>query len=219
MAGMDNSTAAIGEGTARFTAKGLATRARIVEHAAELIYTHGVHGANNVLLRKAAGVSGSQLDHYFPDKESLVLAVIDWQAQRILDLHAGSPFAAFDTVDALRQWAAFYVSYERACREGCTLGSLAGEIVKADLDVRGRLAADFGRWIDVLRGGLERMHSEGRLRADADPAQLAHLLLAAFQGGMLLTQIAQDAAPLRDALAAAIDHVESLTPEAPGADV
>jgi TetR/AcrR family transcriptional repressor of nem operon len=194
---------------AKFTAKGLAARARIVEHAAELIYTHGVHGTSNELLRKATGVSGSQLNHYFPDKESLVLAVIEWQTERILNLHAGSSFAGFDTLDSLREWAAFYISYERACQEGCTLGSLAGEIVKADLDVHDQLAADFGRWKDILRAGLDRMRDRGRLRIDADPAQLTNLLLAAFQGGMLLAQIARDITPLRDALTAAIDHVQS----------
>jgi len=44
-------------------------------------------------------------------------------------------------------------------------------------------------------------------RADAD--QLATLVLAAFQGGMLLAQVARDVAPLRDALHAAIDHLET----------
>ncbi|GAA4206430.1 TetR/AcrR family transcriptional regulator [Streptosporangium oxazolinicum] len=204
----------------KFTAKGLAARARIVEHAAELIYTHGVHGTSNELLRKASGVSGSQLTHYFPDKENLVLAVIEWQTEKILTLHTGSSFAGFDTIDALRKWAAFYVSYERACQEGCTLGSLAAEIVKADLDVHDRLAADFDRWKDVLRAGLDRMRDSGRLRLDADPARLANLLLAAMQGGMLLAQIERDVTPLRDALTAAIDHVQSFevaqAPPGPG---
>ncbi len=198
-------------GVQKFTAKGLAARARIIEHAAELIYTHGVHGTSNELLRRETGVSGSQLTHYFPDKESLVLAVIEWQTEEILTQHARSSFAVFDTIEALREWAAFYVSHERVCQEGCTLGSLAAEIVKADLDVRDRLAADFDRWKDVLRAGLARMRDGGRLRPEADPAKLATLLLATMQGGMLLAQIANDVAPLRDALTAAIDHVESFT--------
>jgi AcrR family transcriptional regulator len=71
-------------------------RARIVEQAAELIYVNGVHGTNNELLRKAAGISGSQLNHYFPDKESLVLAVITWRAEQILNLHTSEHFAGFD---------------------------------------------------------------------------------------------------------------------------
>jgi len=68
----------------QLTDKGQATRARILKHAAELIYANGVHATNNEQLRHAAEVSGSQLNHYFPTKESLVLAVIAWQAERVL---------------------------------------------------------------------------------------------------------------------------------------
>ena len=65
----------------KLTGKGQATRARILEHAAELIYTKGVHATNNEQLRRATGISGSQLNHYFPTKGELVLAVVEWQTE------------------------------------------------------------------------------------------------------------------------------------------
>jgi AcrR family transcriptional regulator len=70
----------------RLTAKGEATRQKIIEAAAGLIYEHGVAGTNNELVRAAAGISGSQLSHYFPDKESLVRAVIAWRADTMIGL-------------------------------------------------------------------------------------------------------------------------------------
>ncbi|MEV6297020.1 TetR/AcrR family transcriptional regulator [Streptomyces sp. NPDC051896] len=69
----------------KLTDKDQATRARILEHAAVLVYTRGVHATNNEQHRRAAGVSGSQLNHYFPTKESPVLAVIARQAGRPTD--------------------------------------------------------------------------------------------------------------------------------------
>ncbi|MFI1075992.1 TetR/AcrR family transcriptional regulator [Streptomyces puniciscabiei] len=202
----------------KLTSKGQATRARILEHAAELIYTNGVHATNNEQLRRAAGVSGSQLNHYFPSKESLVLAVIAWQAERVLTFHRDERFAGFDNLDALRAWADFYVGYERAYQEGCTLGSLASEIIKTDLDVHDELAGAFDQWRGIFREGIERMQQLGRISAEADPTQLANLLLAAFQGGMLLAQVARDIAPLKDALHAAIDHLQTFA-TSPDADV
>jgi AcrR family transcriptional regulator len=193
----------------KLTDKGQATRERILEHAAELIYIKGVHATNNEQLRQAAGVSGSQLNHYFPTKESLVLAVIEWRAERVLSFHRSERFAGFDSLDALREWADFYVGFERAHQEGCTLGSLASEIIKTDLDVRDELADAFDQWRDVFRDGLQRMQRLGRLTADADPAKLANLLLSAFQGGMLLSQVERNTTPLRDALQAAIDYVQT----------
>jgi hypothetical protein len=55
-----------------------------------------------------------------------------------------------------------------------------------------------------------------RISTDADPTRLANLLLSAYQGGMLLARIAGDVSPLKDALRASIDYVQTLTtsPEA-----
>jgi AcrR family transcriptional regulator len=196
-------------GPQKLTDKGQATRARILQHAADLIYAHGVRATNNDLLRKAAGVSGSQLTHYFPNKESLVLAVIDWQADSILQFHRSERFAGFDSVDAFQDWADFYVLSGRPFEAGCSLGSLASEIVKTDLDVHDQLARVFEQWRDIFRQGLRRMQQLGRIDASADPARLAHMFVAAYQGGMLLAQIARDITPLRDSLYAALDHLRT----------
>src|ERR1700742_1125507 len=147
------------------TGKGQATRARILEHAAELIYTKGVHATNNEQLRRAAGISGSQLNHYFPTKESLVLAVVEWQAERVLTFHRSERFIQFESLDSLREWAGFYIAYEHSYQEGCSLGSLASEIIKTDLDVRTELASAFQQWRDIFRDGLERMRKSGRISA------------------------------------------------------
>ncbi|WP_312871799.1 LmrA/YxaF family transcription factor [Amycolatopsis acididurans] len=121
-----------------------------------------------------------------------------------------SPLVAVNSaLDSLREWADFYIAYEHSYQQGCTLGSLASEIIKTDLDVRTELATAFEQWRDIFRDGLERMQRLGRLSAEADPTRLASLLLSAFQGGMLLAQVARDIAPLKDALGAAIDYART----------
>src|SRR5215212_5542064 len=193
-------------GPQTLTDKGRATRARILRHAAELIYAKGVRATNNELLRSAAGVSGSQLTHYFPNKESLVLAVIDWQADSVLAFHRSERFAGFDSVDAFQDWADFYILSGRPFEDGCSLGSLAGEIVKTDLDIHDQLACVFEQWRDIFREGLERMQ------------RLAHMFVAAYQGGMLLAQVARDIAPLRDSLYAAVDQLRTFATTPDDAD-
>jgi TetR/AcrR family transcriptional repressor of nem operon len=191
------------------TPKGEAMRQKIIEAAAALIYEHGVAGTNNELVRRDAGISGSQLSHYFPDKESLVRAVIAWRADTMVGLQRNPPLGELDTLAALRAWAASYTERADVWAGGCSFGSLAAEIIKSNLDVHDEITAGFDRWRDLFERGLLAMRARGELRRTADPRQLAHGLMAAFQGGMLLSQSAQDLTPLRDALSIAIDHVAS----------
>jgi len=86
------------------TRKGQATRERILEAATELIGLHGVAGTSTEDVRKAAGVSGSQLYHYFDSKQALIRAVITRQADA--PLVPGQPImGVLDSFDALRAWA------------------------------------------------------------------------------------------------------------------
>ena len=199
----------------RLTPKGQAMRQKIVEVAADLMYEHGVTGTNNELVRKAAGISGSQLSHYFPDKESLVRAVLAWRADTMIGLQRNPPLGELDSVSALRAWADSYTQGADIRSGGCSFGSLAAEVMKSDLDVQDEIAAGFGRWRDLFERGLTAMHNRGDLRRTADPGELAYALMAAFQGGMLLSQSAHDVGPLRTALAAAIDRVLVRTAAAP----
>lgn len=195
----------------KLTRKGQATRERILECAADLIYRHGVQGASNEALRRAAGVSGSQLSHYFPDKESLVRATLAWRAESMMGLREDPPRGPLDTMAALHAWADSYVGRSEVITGGCSFGSLAAEVLKSDLDVGDAIAEGFARWRAQFNDGLAAMRDRGRLRPDADVDQLATSLMAAFQGGLLLTQAARDVQPLRQALDAALTYVASFT--------
>jgi TetR/AcrR family transcriptional regulator, transcriptional repressor for nem operon len=193
------------------TRKGQATRERILECAADLIYLRGVQGASNDALRRAAGVSGSQLSHYFPDKESLVRATLAWRAESMMGLREDPPRGPLDSMAALRTWADSYVGRPEVVTGGCSFGSLAAEVLKSDLDVGDAITDGFARWRAQFKDGLIAMRGRGRLRPDADVDQLATSLMAAFQGGLLLTQAAGDIRPLRQALDAALAYVASFT--------
>jgi AcrR family transcriptional regulator len=152
----------------KLTPRGLATRERILEAAADLIYAHGVHATNNELVRKAAGASGSQLSHYFPDKESLVRAVIAWRADSMMGLRESPPRGPLDSFAALRAWAGSYIENAMVLEGGCSFGSLASEIMKTDLDVHDQIAAGFDRWREAFRSGLHAMRDRHDLRRTAN---------------------------------------------------
>jgi len=90
-------------------------------------------------IRAAAGVSGSQVYHYFEDKQALVRAVIDYQTDAVLDTQ-GTHLDHLDTLPGLRAWRDLLVEHQRSleCRGGCPIGTLGAEV--AEIDDAARMA-------------------------------------------------------------------------------
>ena len=72
---------------------------------------------------------------------------------------------------------------------------------EGDAQAREALARGFARWTQALAAGLRRMRE---LPPSAEPERLATALLSAYQGGLLLSQVHGDLAPLRMALDVAL---------------
>ena len=194
----------------RLTRKGEATRARIVDAAAKLIFQQGVAGTTVEEVRDGAQVSSSQLYHYFEDKPALVRAVIERQA----DMAIGTQ-EQFDlsSLDGLQEWRDFVVDHARDTDGlgGCPVGSLGSALAETEPEARAMVAASFNRWEASIMAGLLRMHALGRLAPDADPRQLALATLAALQGGLLLAQVQRDPEPLAAALDAMLTLIATLS--------
>jgi TetR/AcrR family transcriptional regulator, transcriptional repressor for nem operon len=193
----------------RLTPKGEETRQRIVEAAADLVFKQGVAHTTIEDVRAAADVSSSQLYHYFDDKPALVRAVIEHQADTIV---AGQETFDLSSLNGLRAWRDWVIEHQRElnCSGGCPIGSLGGELAETDPDARAEVSDGFKRWETAIRTGLREMHARGRLTPDADPDTLALALLAALQGGLLLTQIERDTKPLEAALDAMLELIALL---------
>ncbi|HVA06128.1 MAG TPA: TetR/AcrR family transcriptional regulator [Acidimicrobiales bacterium] len=180
------------------TAKGARTRARIVEAAAALIHERGVAGATLEDVRAAAGVSGSQMTHYFADKNDLVQAVIDYQADAIVNRQRHALSGA-NGVEAWRNMVITAAKRTQA-KGGCQLGSLVGQLAESDPQARALIAAGFDQWAAAVSDGLRSLYADRRLPSDIDPGDLAITLLATLEGGILLAQVHRSSQPIETAV-------------------
>ena len=141
------------DSTSRFTRKGLATRARIVGVAARLMFERGVANTSIDKVRSAAGVGGSQISHYFRDKRDLTRQVIASRRDDVMAFHTQPRLGALDTLEALQAWAdACVADIDTVYRlGGCVYGSLAGELIEADDEVRDDLAAGYDQWLELFQ--------------------------------------------------------------------
>jgi TetR/AcrR family transcriptional repressor of nem operon len=198
------------------TAKGAATRSRIVEAAAKLVRQHGAARTSIDEVRAEARVSASQLYHYFSDKKELVRAVVAHEAA-VAVAEQQPQLASLDSVESLRAWRDAIVAQaqNRGTHGWSPLGSLASELIDTDPDAQALLVDGFELWLAPVESGLAAMRASGALRGDVDTRSLAVGLLAALQGGLLISRLHESTAPLEVALDAAIARVESFAPRQP----
>ena len=194
----------------RLTSRGAATRGRIVLAAAELMHVQGVAATTIDEVLAASATSKSQFYQHFDDKSDLVYEVINLRADEVLSWQR-LRLEKVDSFRGLYQWRDAMVKRCTLRRGlwGCELGSLAAELSDTDDKARAALFEHFAEWRRLLTAALERMRDNGALRAEIDTLPLATGLLAAVEGGYLLSQTARDPRVMQTVLNIAIDHIAS----------
>ena len=195
----------------KLTPKGRATRERIVAAAAELMSQRGVARTTIEDIQEAAAVSTSQMYHYFADKGDLVAAVIDFQTDRVLAVqHLG--LDRLECLEDLRRWRDIMVDLMRrlGCVGGCPIGSLGSDLAETDPLARAQVARSFVQWETMIRDGLKAIAARGELPDGTEVDNLALAMLAAIQGGLLLSQVRRDTTPLEAAVDTMIEHLRAL---------
>jgi len=194
----------------KLTARGAATRARIVEAAADLILAGGIGGTSLDDIRAGTATSKSQLFHYFPGgKGELVTEIASFQAERVLQAQEPHLGRLANWEDWLAWRDAVLAHYASQPHWGCPIGAMANELAASDPQRATHVAAVMDRWRGYLEAGVERMVESGELRADTDPERLAWGIFAALQGGLALIQAAEHIEPLEAALDTGLEALRS----------
>ena len=182
------------------TAKGLATRHRIVVAAALLIREKGAAETTLDDVRAATSTSKSQLFHYFPDgRIDMLVAVARYEADQVLE--AQRPHLdELTTWDTWQAWRKAVLRHYGELGRRCPLGSLTSELGKSSADARTVVSDLFATWEAALLRGTGAMLADRRAAVGC-----ARSVLAAVQGGVVLLQMTDRVEYLEAALTAAIE--------------
>jgi AcrR family transcriptional regulator len=180
------------------TAKGTATRQRIVEGAARLVRSQGVEAVGLDDIRAETATSKSQLFHYFPGgRGDLLYAVAAHEADQVI----ADQQPELDALGAGPTWPAWrdvvVGKYREQGRE-CPLSALTTQLGQTDARIRPLVAELLGDWLARITDGVRRRG------LDLDPATTAATVLAAIQGGVMLMLSTGQISFLEIALDAAI---------------
>jgi AcrR family transcriptional regulator len=191
------------------TAKGMATRDRIVAAAGAEIREHGVTAVTLDDIGRRSRTGKSQLFHYFPDgKEQLLLAVAEREADQVLEDQ--EPYLGqLTSWDAWHEWRDVVVEKYRRQGVNCPLGVLITEIGQNTPAAQAVTAKLLSQWQRPIQTGIEDMKAAGEIRSDVDPARASAALIAAIQGGVVILMSSGSAQHLEYALDLCLDYLRA----------
>lgn len=202
-----------------FTAKGQATRQRIIEGAAT--YLRGGDPGEVTLddIRAITGTSKGQIFHYFPGgKEELLLEVARHESERVLDdqqPHLG----ALTSWGAWERWRDAVIARYRAQGRNCPLGSLLAQAGSGSPATTEVIESLLTRWQAHIRRGVTEMQTAGLVRHALDADQVAAAFVAGIQGGVTVLRSTGSTRHLEAALDTLIDYLRGSGPGTAGAHI
>ncbi|MBP6818490.1 MAG: TetR/AcrR family transcriptional regulator [Ferrovibrio sp.] len=171
------------------------SRDRFVEMAAKLFSRHGYAAVGlNRIIEKSGAPKGS-LYHHFPDgKEQLAAEAVAWAAESFtetlraeIDAAPSVAVAIWRTADRIAGWLE-----KSGFRDGSPLTIVAVETGAFNAALREACRQGYAQWAAILSAALlAEGRSEQRAEARAD------LILAAFEGAMILCRVQASGEPLR----------------------
>lgn len=177
--------------------KGERTRDHILGEASRLIQRKGIGATSIGEILSAAGVHKGSLYFHFQDKEEIGCEVIRQAADRFLgfvdrSLTGATPGKALDNFFS----AALAFHRGAGFVGGCLFGNTALETSDAEPRLAALVDEIFVAWIDRIRRMIADGQRSGEFRNDVSARDLAQQVVATLEGGIMLSRLRKDPAPL-----------------------
>jgi len=171
------------------------TRQRMLDTAADLFQSQGYHATGLTQLTTAGGAPKGSLYFHFPGgKEQLAAEAVQLSSERTGALLKAIVHAAPDApaaIDRAVEALANFLS-ESDFQRGCPLATVALDAAAASEPIREACADGYSSWQGIL---ADYLSGQGLSAERAD--ELATVVLATIEGGLLLARTRRDVAPLR----------------------
>jgi AcrR family transcriptional regulator len=175
----------------------IGTRDRILTATGELFRRRGYNGTSLKQVSDAAGAPIGSLYHFFPGgKDDLAEATISVSGRAYGELFEVIADAAPDLPTAVTDFfdGAAVVLEETGYVDACPIGTVALEVASTNDRLRAATDEVFRGWIAAASG---RLVAAGLGPSEAD--ELATTLVAAVEGGFMLSRARRSPAPMRTA--------------------
>ncbi len=186
------------------TKKGGQTRDKILKCTRKLLITRGFYNTSINDIIKATGVKKGNLYYHFASKEDLGIAVLQDAKDEFFGLLEAA-FSGSTPLEKVNNFLEAILSEQRKRHfvGGCLFGNTALEMSDTNSEFARIINKLFIRWSNILEGHLGEAVERGELITRFAPHQLAKLIIAAIEGGIMMSRVSKDEKDL-------VDCIESL---------
>lgn len=174
--------------------KGERTRMMIVERAAHLFGERGYFGASMSDLVTATGIEKGGIYNHFVSKEALALDAFEYSADllrgRIVSA-LSDPESAADKLHAFVKMGCEIVT-NPPVPGGCPILKSAAESHELLPSLRERVRATMDGFLGTLGSIVDQGITDGEIAPTVNSEELASLLVATMEGGIMLSQLYDD---------------------------
>lgn len=187
------------------------TRERILDVARELFLAQGYAATGVAQILKGAEAKSGSLYYFYPTKEDLLLAVLEWYKQNLWPQVIEPVFGRvsdpieriFGVLHGYRQMLIY-----TGCAQGCPIGNLALELSDSHPAARQMIADNFTGWRNAIKLCIEA--ALDRMPEGTDPDDLASFVLTVMEGGMMQAKAYKNLEPFETAIAQLRDYFDRL---------
>jgi TetR/AcrR family transcriptional regulator, transcriptional repressor for nem operon len=179
--------------------KGELTRQRIIEQAAPLFNQRGFHGCSMQDVMTVTGLEKGGLYRHFSGKEELAGEAFLYALQQVIKVRTDGMEHLSGTVARLKFLIHRFVDTPSPIPGGCPLLNTAVDADDGSVLLRKLVRKAFADWRKRLSAIVAEGIEAGEIRQDMNPVQVANTIIAALEGGLVLSRAEGNREPLQHA--------------------
>ena len=177
--------------------KGETTRRRIVEQAAPVFNRQGFEGSSLADLMHATGLQKGGIYRHFASKEELAAAAFDYTWESAYQAREAQVEEPAQGVERLKQLIANFVEHRSPVGGGCPVLNTAIDADDGNGVLRSHVRRALREWVSKWAAIVAEAAARGEIRTGVDAETVATVVIAALEGGLMMSRLERSDEPLR----------------------
>ncbi|MBE9168049.1 TetR/AcrR family transcriptional regulator [Pleurocapsales cyanobacterium LEGE 06147] len=194
--------------------KAKATRANIIQQAAELFNQKGYSGSSMADIMRATGLQKGGIYNHFKSKDELALEAFDYAYQLVSQRIWEAIRTKSHALEKLKALVLVYLNYidDPPLAGGCPVLNTAIESDDAHPALRDRARQAMTSWRNLIIRIVNKGINKGEIASDVEAEVIATILISTIEGAIMMSKLYQDPIYLERAVSHLNNYIETISP-------